>query len=251
LTPISYRALLSVPSFPTVVLSTLLSRVAGQMSSIALILFILTRYHSPALAGLATFLSIFPGVLVSPLAGALLDRHGRKRLIVIDYLFAMLAWVTIGTLSLAHQLPVPLLLVLTGLQAVTAPLSQTGLRTLFPLLVLDESGIPKRGRHSAGVGPQYCGRTGRVEYCQVGVFLSYVISLSFALVGSVLLVGTSQEMARRHIREEVEGVCRHCGYDLCGNVSGVCPECGMPVEGERLGDQKPRSGSHRKQKKES
>ena len=132
---VTYRALLSVPSFPSVVLSTLLSRIGGQMSSIALILFILTRYHSPGLAGLATFLSIFPGVLVSPLAGALLDRHGRKRLIAVDYLFAMLAWVAIGSLSLAHQLPVPLLLVLTGLQAVTAPLSQTGLRTLFPLLV--------------------------------------------------------------------------------------------------------------------
>jgi MFS family permease len=118
-----------------VVLSTLLSRVGGQMSSIALILFVLTRYHSPGLAGLATFLSIFPGVLVSPLAGALLDRHGRKRLIILDYLFAMLAWVLIGVLSLAHHLPVPLLLVITGLQAVTAPLSQTGLRTLFPLLV--------------------------------------------------------------------------------------------------------------------
>src|SRR5947209_4024266 len=37
----------------------------------------------------------------------------------------------------------------------------------FPVLVLDESGFPKRGRHSAGVGPQYCGISGRVENCQV------------------------------------------------------------------------------------
>jgi DDE superfamily endonuclease len=42
----------------------------------------------------------------------------------------------------------------------------------FPVLVLDESGFPKRGRHSPGVAPQYCGRTGRVENCQVGVFVS-------------------------------------------------------------------------------
>jgi SRSO17 transposase len=53
---------------------------------------------------------------------------------------------------------------------------------VFPVLVLDESGFPKRGHHSAGVGPQYCGRTGRVENCQVGVFLSYVTAQGHALI---------------------------------------------------------------------
>jgi len=52
----------------------------------------------------------------------------------------------------------------------------------FPVVVLDESGFPKRGRHSAGVGPQYCGRTGRVENCQVGVLLSYVTARGHALL---------------------------------------------------------------------
>ena len=52
----------------------------------------------------------------------------------------------------------------------------------FPVLVVDESGFPKRGRHSAGVGPQYCGLTGRVENCQVGVFLSYVTAAGHALI---------------------------------------------------------------------
>ena len=54
--------------------------------------------------------------------------------------------------------------------------------TPFPLLVLDESGFPKRGTHSAGVAPQYCGATGRVENCQVGVFLSYVTALGHGLI---------------------------------------------------------------------
>jgi SRSO17 transposase len=43
-------------------------------------------------------------------------------------------------------------------------------------------GFPKRGHHSAGVGLQYCGRTGRVENCQVGVFLSYVTKQGHALI---------------------------------------------------------------------
>src|SRR5256712_10910171 len=53
---------------------------------------------------------------------------------------------------------------------------------LYPVLVLDESGFPKRGRHSAGVAPQYCGVSGRVENCQVGVFLSYVTERGHALI---------------------------------------------------------------------
>lgn len=53
---------------------------------------------------------------------------------------------------------------------------------VFPVLVIDESGFPKRGRHSPGVAPQYCGRSGRVENCQVGVFLSYVTALGHALI---------------------------------------------------------------------
>src|SRR2546430_1469131 len=40
----------------------------------------------------------------------------------------------------------------------------------------------KRGKKSAGVKQQYCGTTGRVENCQVGVFLSYVSSKGPTLI---------------------------------------------------------------------
>jgi SRSO17 transposase len=53
---------------------------------------------------------------------------------------------------------------------------------LYPVLVLDESGFPKRGSHSAGVQRQYCGVSGQIENCQVGVFLSYVTALGHALI---------------------------------------------------------------------
>src|SRR5689334_1988945 len=59
---------------------------------------------------------------------------------------------------------------------------------VFPILVLDESGFPKRGHHSAGVGLQYCGVSGQVENCQVGVFLSYVTELGHALIDRELYV---------------------------------------------------------------
>ena len=49
-------------------------------------------------------------------------------------------------------------------------------------LVIDESCFPKRGKKSAGVGLQYCGTSGRVENCQVGVFLSYVTAKGHTLI---------------------------------------------------------------------
>ena len=39
--------------------------------------------------------------------------------------------------------------------------------------VIDETGFRKKGRHSAGVARQYSGTAGRIENCQIGVFLTY------------------------------------------------------------------------------
>ncbi|MGZ4492971.1 MAG: IS701 family transposase [Nocardioidaceae bacterium] len=41
------------------------------------------------------------------------------------------------------------------------------------VLVVDETGFLKKGRKSAGVARQYSGTAGRIENCQVGVFLAY------------------------------------------------------------------------------
>src|SRR5437660_6243013 len=50
------------------------------------------------------------------------------------------------------------------------------------ILVIDESSFPKRGKKSAGVQMQYCGTTGQVENCQVGVFLAYVTARGHTLI---------------------------------------------------------------------
>ena len=41
------------------------------------------------------------------------------------------------------------------------------------VLVVDETGFLKKDQHSAGVARQYSGTAGRVENCQIGVFLGY------------------------------------------------------------------------------
>ena len=44
------------------------------------------------------------------------------------------------------------------------------------VLAVDETGFLKKGTMSAGVARQYTGTAGRVENCQVGVFLAYAAS---------------------------------------------------------------------------
>ncbi len=39
-------------------------------------------------------------------------------------------------------------------------------------LILDETGVAKKGNESAGVARQYSGTLGKVDNCQVGVFLA-------------------------------------------------------------------------------
>ncbi|HET7703705.1 MAG TPA: MFS transporter, partial [Candidatus Limnocylindrales bacterium] len=131
----SYRALLSVPGLGRILVSMQLSRIAQSMVGVALVLFTLDEYDSPALTGVVTFASVFPGLLVAPVAGALLDRHGRTRLVILDYAVALLALVVIGGLALLDALPVPILLAIAVVSSLTAILSHTGLRSLFPLLV--------------------------------------------------------------------------------------------------------------------
>jgi SRSO17 transposase len=50
------------------------------------------------------------------------------------------------------------------------------------VLVFDPSAFPKKGTASVGVQRQWCGRLGKVENCQVGVFLGYITDDEHALI---------------------------------------------------------------------
>ncbi len=105
------------------------------MLTVSLVLFVLSRYHSPQLAGAATFLLLFPGLLLSPIAGAFLDRYGRARLIALDYVVAAVTLLMLAGLSAGHALPSALLLAICGISSLTGPLSAAGVRSLFPTVI--------------------------------------------------------------------------------------------------------------------
>jgi MFS family permease len=130
----SYRALFHVPGFPRLAVATLLVRAGASMWQLALVLFVLQRYGSASLAGISVFLAIAPGVIVSPLAGALLDRYGRVRLMVSDYAASAIALTGIVVLANLHA-PLPAILALVVFSSLMNPLGTSGSRSLFPLVI--------------------------------------------------------------------------------------------------------------------
>ncbi|THF69134.1 IS701 family transposase [Deinococcus sp. Arct2-2] len=65
------------------------------------------------------------------------------------------------------------------------------LQTPEAVLILDETGFLKKGTQSAGVQRQYSGTAGRVENCQIGVFLAYATPHGTALIDRELFLPKS------------------------------------------------------------
>jgi MFS family permease len=196
--PASYRALFSIRGFGRVVTATALGRLSAQMWEIVLVLFVLVRYRSPTLAGLAVLLSLLPGLLFSPVAGALLDRQGRVRLMILDYLLTATVITSIAGLSLTHRLPALLLLVLVTILSVSNILSITGARSLFPLMLpralwdrangLDTSSYSSM----AVIGPAIAGLVVARFSPEAGLALTALV----AAAAAVMLFGVTEPIER-------------------------------------------------------
>jgi SRSO17 transposase len=77
------------------------------------------------------------------------------------------------------------------------------------VVVIDPSGFPKKGIESCGVDRQWCGRLGKVENCQIGVFLAYAAEAGYAPLDRRLYLPRewADDEARRekcHVPEEVK-----------------------------------------------
>lgn len=79
----------------------------------------------------------------------------------------------------------------TGVRAELLPYLAEQLGTEELVLVLDETGFVKKGKHSVGVQRQYCGTAGRIENCQVAVFLAWCTPTAHALLDVALYLPKS------------------------------------------------------------
>lgn len=160
---VSYGRLIRLPNVLALLSATCLSRLAGRMFAIVLVFHALGAFGSPVLAGWISFAAMAPGLVVSPLAGAFLDRAGAARGIVVDLAASAALILALAiAISLGRASPAVLLLVAAA-YALTSPLSAAGIRVLLPRLVpahaLDRANALDTAAHGVVdvVGPSLAG----------------------------------------------------------------------------------------------
>lgn len=130
-----YGTLLHTPGVARLFLSSTFSRAGDGMFSVVLVLFVLERFGSPTLAGLAAFCTLAPGLVLGPLAGALLDRYGPRKPMLLDHAASAAVIGLMAGLAAAGSLTAPSLLALTAAYSATSSLGSAGARSLLPAIV--------------------------------------------------------------------------------------------------------------------
>lgn len=95
---------------------------------------------------------------------------------------------------------------------------------------VDETGFPKKGTKSVGVKRQYAGILGRVDNCQVGVFLNYVCNQGHTLLDRRLFLPEEWAHDRRRRKEAgvPEGVIFRTKPELALEMVAEAVAAGMP-----------------------
>ena len=98
------------------------------------------------------------------------------------------------------------------------------------VLVVDETGFLKKGEHSVGVARQYSGTAGRVENCQVGVFLAYASPLGQALIDRRLYLpeAWAGDEARRRRVQVPEDIAFATKPQIACDLIATALEAGIP-----------------------
>jgi SRSO17 transposase len=106
------------------------------------------------------------------------------------------------------------------------------------VLVVDETGFVKKGKCSAGVARQYSGTAGRIENCQVAVFLAYASRKGHALIDRRLYLpeGWAEDPERRRAAKVPEDVPFRTKPELAREMVARARDAGVPCD-RVLGDE--------------
>ncbi len=105
------------------------------------------------------------------------------------------------------------------------------LATPIAVLVIDETGFLKKGTKSAGVQRQYSGTAGRIENCQIGVFLAYASAKGHTLLDRELYLPKSwvQDSNRCRVADVPEEVSFASKPELAARMLWRSLDAGLEV----------------------
>jgi SRSO17 transposase len=136
-----------------------------------------------------------------------LDRKNAEKIAALVDVERLVIQQFIGTARWDHR---PLIKVLVG-QVVDHLGEPDG------IIAFDPSSFPKRGTHSVGVKRQWCGHRGKVDNCQVGVYMGYITRRDHALLDFrfSLPEDWARDTQRREECHVPEDVSYHPRHDQC------------------------------------
>jgi MFS family permease len=214
----TYAGLLAMRGMRPLFASMFLSRLANFMWGLVLVLFALDRFHSSFVAGAVAAVALAPSVIISPLTGALLDRYGRRNLILADLCLAMGVAASVLLLDAAGLLHPGVLIILVAVAGLTTTFTNSGIRALVPAMIdrrlwdrangLDTAGslLAVAG---AGLGGAIFSLLGRVD----AVLAVAIVWLAAAIAVAMLPIAGPPPGPRRQLTVEMTAGLRY----LAGN----------------------------------
>jgi MFS family permease len=186
-----------------------LARVADEMFSVAVVLYVLQQTGSAPLAGACIAGLTFPSVLSGPVLGAWLDRTERRRWVMVaDQL--MITASVLGILFAAGHAPnwtLPLFAMLGGL---TWPLSYGGFTSLIPVIVPDRLITGANALEATSIntgtiaGPALAGAISGLASPQAALVTEIVLTLlALVLIARMPLLDAGGARSERSIRGSI------------------------------------------------
>jgi MFS family permease len=179
-----YRDVLSVPGVPRLFASALLARLPQGMSSLAILLLVRGRTGSYAAAGIAVGVSALASAAAAPLQGRLVDRFGRRRVLLplaLGQALSLLALAVSGR-------PGPVVLIgLAGIAGASLPPLAPAVRALLGE-VITQAGVREVAYSLDSVVQELIWTAGPLLVA--GLIAAASPALAVVVIGAIGLIGT-------------------------------------------------------------
>lgn len=180
-----------------------LARTADEMVAVTIVLLVLARTGSPALAGAAVAGYTLPAVVSGPLLGAWLSGAGRRAPLALAGNELVLAGVAIGLVPTVGHVPAPFVVGLTFLAGLSLPLTSAGFSSLLPGM-LGRDALPRANTFDAVTvtgaaigGPAIAGTLAATVGPAGGMLVVAGTALLATIATVVLRTGTHGQQAAR------------------------------------------------------